>query len=58
MMKFDELSPDAQETIIGMIEYCLNHGLCMGMDEGFLDIDNQTKHTFRAEIEQFISDKN
>lgn len=33
-MKFDDLSPEAQETVKGMVEFCINAGYCMGMEEG------------------------
>jgi hypothetical protein len=33
-MKFDDLSPEAQETVKGMVEFCINAGYCMGMEQG------------------------
>jgi single-stranded DNA-specific DHH superfamily exonuclease len=48
-----ELSEDAQEALIAMIEYGLNHGIGMGMDEGF-DLKTDQPHPFRKELEQLV----
>lgn len=50
---FDNLSEEAQEVALGMIEYCINHGCCMGMDEG-LDLDTGKAQPFRRELEQLV----
>jgi len=54
-MTFDELSDEAQATAKMMIEHCINHGLCMGMDEGFDNFDQSVKHQFRIELESFVA---
>ena len=45
------LSLDAKETLHGMIDYCLENGIAMGMDEGFDYTSDGEKHEFRLEIE-------
>lgn len=52
-MKFEELSEDAKESALAMIEYCVEHGIAMGMDEGFADPMTHEKHEFRKELEKF-----
>ena len=47
------LSKDAKESLQAMVDYCLNHGIGMGMDEGFKCHESGNKHSFRLEIEQF-----
>jgi hypothetical protein len=54
-MKFDEMSKDAQETAKGMIEYCINNGYRLGMDEGFTKHDK--KRAFRKQLEAFCGMK-
>lgn len=51
--KFEELSEEAQEVALGMIDYCLNHGIAMGMEEG-LDLDTYEPLPFRRELEQLV----
>jgi hypothetical protein len=48
---FHEMSKDAQETAKGMIEFCINNGYCMGMDEGWTKHDR--KRAFRKQLEEF-----
>lgn len=31
---YNSLSDDAKSTLVGMVEFCVNQGYCMGMDEG------------------------
>lgn len=56
-MLYEQLSDDAKQTLKGMVEYCIERGLCMGMDEGievFADGDTkEVKHVFRNELEKF-----
>ena len=57
-MKFDDLSQEAKEVAIGMIEYCIENNLRMGMDEGIQTWTKndkpKKKHPFRLEIERFV----
>lgn len=55
---FNALSKEAQDTAKGMIEHCINHGYCMGMDEGFDNFDQSVKHHFRIELEDFVGINN
>jgi hypothetical protein len=48
---FNHLSKEAQEVAKGMIEYCIEGGERMGMDEGFTK-DNR-KRSFRKQLESF-----
>lgn len=52
-VNFNKLSKDAQLTAVGMIEYCIEHGIGMGMDEGWTR-DNQ-KRAFRKQLEDFVA---
>lgn len=56
-MDFSELSDEAKEVAKVMIAYCINNGICMGMDEGFESFNPDVKHQFRKELECF-SDSN
>jgi len=46
-------SIEAQETIKGMVEYCLNRGIAMGMKEG-MDLDTYEPMPFRVELEAWV----
>lgn len=48
------LSPEASSVVIGMIEHCLNHRVCMGMDEGFKSFDPDIEHDFVKELRTFV----
>jgi len=50
-MTYDQLSEEAQEALKNMVWACINHGICMGMDEGYHDDDS--KRAFREELEAF-----
>ena len=47
------LSREAASTLRGMVEYCLNHRVCMGMDEGFKSFDPEEEHDFVKELRAF-----
>ena len=58
-MKFQDMSEEAQQTAIGMIQYCLNNGIGMGMDHGFIipddyDYDEPELKPFRTEFEKLV----
>lgn len=53
-MKFEALSEEAKEVITGMLDYCLNHGIGMGQDEGIECFETNQKYGFRLEIERFL----
>lgn len=46
-----QLSSDAKDSLCAMLEYCLENGIGMGMDEGIRDFDSGDKYSFRLEIE-------
>tara|TARA_B110000902_G_C14061188_1_gene495581 strand:- start:389 stop:574 length:186 start_codon:yes stop_codon:yes gene_type:complete len=52
-----DVSIDTLETIKYMVEFCINNGLCMGQDEGFLTFEdnpkNNKKSIERLELEKF-----
>ena len=50
-MLFDELSTEAQEVARHMIQFCIEQGYCMGMDEGMCT--HEVPHPFRAELEMY-----
>lgn len=51
-MTYADLSDDAKETVKEMVYYCVNHGCCMGMEEG-IDLDTGEKMSVRKELEAF-----
>lgn len=58
-LKYENLSQEAKETLIGMVEFCINNGFCMGMDEGLDfdstdDLESRKPQPFRAELEKFV----
>ncbi len=54
-MDYSELTDDAKETLKGMVEFCINNGFCMGMNEGLNE--DYTKKQFRLELEKFCEYK-
>lgn len=48
------LTPVAHSTMLGMVEYCLNIRACMGMDEGFKDLDTEEEHDFVKELRALL----
>ncbi|AIW22300.1 hypothetical protein F0267_01280 [Vibrio coralliilyticus] len=53
-MKIENLSDDAKESLVAMIQHCTSHGIGMGMDEGFDDDDK--KRPFRLELESLAKE--
>ncbi|MFO2256584.1 hypothetical protein QOU43_07710 [Pseudomonas aeruginosa] len=49
------LSEEAESTVIGMVEYCLNARVCLGMDEGFKSFDPEEEHDFVKELREFVA---
>jgi len=52
---FGGLSSEAQEVIVGMVAYCLNHGIAMGQDEGLQAPDYKEPQPFRKELELLVA---
>ncbi len=52
-LAYEDLSDEAKVDVKGMVEYCINHGVVMGMDEGYVDYEQKIKHPFRIELEKF-----
>ena len=56
-MNYDDLSTEAKETLKGMVQYCIEHGFCMGMDEGLMQhpfhTEVEVRRGFRVELEMF-----
>lgn len=50
---FAELSKEAASTVRGMVEYCLNQRVCLGMDEGFKSFEPEVEHDFVKELHAF-----
>ncbi|HCC4868749.1 TPA: hypothetical protein M5N95_004652 [Pseudomonas aeruginosa] len=48
------LSEEAESTVIGMVEYCLNARVCLGMDEGFKSFAPEEEHDFVKELREFV----
>jgi len=57
-MEYQNLSQEAKESLQAMVDYCLRHGIAMGMDEGIACFDTNKKHPFRVELEAFCGFKN
>ena len=49
------LGQEAYSTLVGMVEYCLNQRVCMGMDEGFQSFDPEEEHDFVKELRTFVA---
>ncbi len=47
------LSEEAASTVRGMVDYCLNQRVCMGMDEGFASFEPEIEHDFVRELRAF-----
>jgi len=55
-LKWDDLSEESKETLKGMVEYCIENELCMGMAAGKIlgDLECEDKpELFRAQLESF-----
>lgn len=48
------LTPEAHSTMLGMVEHCLNVRACMGMDEGFKDLDTEEEYDFVKELRALL----
>lgn len=48
------LSTEAASVLTGMIEYCLNARVCMGMDEGFKSFEPEEEHEFVKELRALL----
>lgn len=53
-MTYDQLSDEAKETLKGMVEYCINGGIRMGMDEGVANFETGEEHAFVTELREFV----
>ncbi|GJN50800.1 Lar family restriction alleviation protein [Pseudomonas tohonis] len=49
----EQMSEEARSTLVGMVEYCLNARVCMGMDEGFKSFEPEVEHDFVKELRAF-----
>ncbi|MBN4995139.1 hypothetical protein JY438_05105 [Stenotrophomonas maltophilia] len=47
------MSTEASEIARGMVLHCIEHRLCMGMDEGFASFDPDVEHPFVQELREF-----
>ncbi len=55
----NEPSEEAQETIVGMVDYCLTRRVGMGMDEGIKNLETGEEHSWVTEIREWVeSNKN
>jgi hypothetical protein len=50
-IRFAAMSKEAQEAAVNMIYYCVENGLCMGMDYGLKKDDKP--RSFRKHLENF-----
>lgn len=47
------MSAEASQVARGMVAHCIEHRLCMGMDEGFSSFDPDVEHHFVRELRGF-----
>jgi hypothetical protein len=47
------MSDEAFSTLRGMVDYCLNARVCLGMDEGFSSFEPAIEHDFVKELRAF-----
>ena len=52
-MRYDQLSDEAKEVLKSMVGFCIDYGYKMDMDGGFMDYEQQEKHEFRKQLEEF-----
>lgn len=52
---FEGMSEEAKSTVRGMVDYCLNARVCLGMDEGFKSFDPEIEHDFVIELHKFAA---
>lgn len=50
---FDNMGKEAQACAAAMVAYCIQHGCCMGQDEGLL-ADGKPRR-FRKQLEAFAA---
>lgn len=48
------MSAEASQIARGMVAHCIEHRLCMGMDEGFASFDPDVEHPFVQELREFV----
>lgn len=48
------LTPAAHSVMLGMVEHCLNIRACMGIDEGFKDLNTEEEHDFVKELRALL----
>lgn len=53
-LTYEQLSDEAKEVLSGMVEFCLDHSYCMGMDEG-VNLETDIEHPFVTELRAFIA---
>ena len=51
-MVYENLTDEAKDVLKGMVEYCINHKVQMGMDEG-VDLETGEEHPFVTELREF-----
>jgi len=54
VMRFSDLSSEAQSVIVGMVDACLERRLAMGMDEGFASFDPDIEYEWVGELREFV----
>ena len=52
VVRFSKLSAEAQKAIVEMVDYCIDHGCCMGQNEGMTD--RLKPLSFRRQLEEFV----
>lgn len=50
------MSSEASQVARDMVGHCIEHRLCMGMDEGFASFDPDVEHPFVQELREFAED--
>ncbi|BCP56228.1 hypothetical protein K32_48450 [Kaistia sp. 32K] len=49
------LGQEAYSTLVGMVEFCLERRVRMGMDEGFKSFEPEDEHDFVKELRGFVA---
>ncbi|WP_264313135.1 hypothetical protein [Pseudomonas putida] len=50
------LGQEAYSTLVGMVEFCLNKRVCLGMDEGYKNfLEEEGEHDFMKELRSFVA---
>jgi len=54
-MEYEKLTDEAKDVVKSMVKFCIEHGYCMGMDEG-INLKTGKPHRFLYQLKKFVAD--